>query len=92
MRSGSATLLVLANAILVVALWLATALYGYAELRWTSLIVVTGLVVLFAPGLFEVWPQSFRDRRRGLVVLASAQLLALVALARLVRPLWVKMS
>jgi len=92
MRSNAATLLILGNAILLVALWMGTGLYGYAELRWSTLIVVTGLVVLFAPGLFEVWPASFRDGRTGLVVLVSVQLLALAALAKVAGPSWTQMS
>ena len=60
-RSGAATLLVVGNAVLLAALLIGTGLYGYAELRWSTLIVVTGLVVLFAPGLFEAWPSSLRD-------------------------------
>src|SRR3954465_189334 len=74
MKSGMATLLVVGNAVLLAALWAGTGFYGYAELRWSTLIVVTGLIVLFAPGLFEIWPASFRDGRTGLVVLVSVQL------------------
>jgi len=92
MRSSAATLLVVGNAILLAALWMGTGLYGYAELRWSTLIVVTGLVVLFAPGLFEVWPSSFRDGRTGLVVLVSVQILALATLARVAGPSWANMS
>src|SRR2546430_4271333 len=50
---SAATLLVVGNAVLLTALVLGTSLYGYAELRWSTLIVVAGLVVLFTPGLFE---------------------------------------
>jgi hypothetical protein len=81
-RSGAATALAVGNGVLLVALLAGTGLYGYAELRWSSLIVVTGLVVLFAPGLFEAWPASMRDGPGGLVALAGIQLCALVALAK----------
>ncbi len=81
-RSGLPTLLAAGNGILLFTLLVGTGLYGYAELRWTTLIVVTGLVVLFAPGLFEVWPSSFRDGRTGLVVLIGVQILALATLAK----------
>ena len=40
--SGTSALLVLGNAILVAALLTGTGLYGYAELRWSSLIVPPG--------------------------------------------------
>jgi hypothetical protein len=92
-RSGAATLLlVVGNGLLLSALLVGTGLYGYAELRWSSLIVVTGLVVLFAPGLFELWPPPVRDGRTGLVVLIGVQILALAALAKLTGPPWANMS
>lgn len=91
-RSGAAKILVVGNGLLLAALLVGTGLFGYAELKWSSLIVVTGLVVLFAPGLFEVWPASLRDGPKGLVVLVSAQLLALATLAKVASPSWANMS
>jgi hypothetical protein len=91
-RSGAATLLVIGNGLLLSALLVGTALYGYAELRWSTLIVVTGLVVLFAPGLFEVWPSSLRDGRTGLLMLIAVQIVALATLAKLTGPPWANMS
>jgi hypothetical protein len=90
-KSGAATLLVIGNGLLLLALLVGTGLYGYAELRWSTLVVVTGLVVLFAPGAFEAWPSSFRDGRTGLVVLIGVQILALATLAKLGSP-WANMS
>jgi hypothetical protein len=91
-KSAAATLLVAGNALLLAALVLGTGLYGYAELRMSTLIVVAGLVVLFAPGLFEAWPSSLRDSRIGLVVLVGIQVLALAALARVAGPAWTSLS
>jgi hypothetical protein len=91
-RSGAATLLVVGNGLLLSALLVGTGFYGYAELRWSSLIVVTGLVVLFAPGLFEASPSSLRDGLTGLVVLIGVQILALATLAKLAAAPWVSMS
>jgi hypothetical protein len=91
-RSGTSTMLVFGNAVLLAALLTGTGLYGYAELRWSTLVVVSGLVVLFAPGLFEVWPSSWRDGSTGLVVLVGVQMLALAALAKLAEPSWVNLS
>jgi hypothetical protein len=85
-RSHAATVLVFGNAVLLVALLAGTGWYGYAELKWSSLIVVTGLVVLFAPGLFEVWPAPLRDGPGGLVALVGIQTLALAALAKVAGP------
>jgi hypothetical protein len=81
-KSGAATVLVVGNAVLLAALLLGTGYYGYAELRWSSLIVVAGLVVLFAPGLFDIWPSSWRDGSAGLAVLVGVQMLALATLAK----------
>ena len=87
-RSGAALLLVVGNALLLATLLAGTGLYGYAELRWSSLVVVAGLVVLFAPGLFEIWPSSIRDGRTGLAILVGVQMLALATLAKVAAPSW----
>jgi hypothetical protein len=84
--SGTSTLLVIGNAVLLATLLIGTGLYGYAELRWSTLIVVAGLVVLFAPALFEIWPSSLRDGSTGLIVLVGVQMLALAALAKVAGP------
>jgi hypothetical protein len=91
-KSGAATLLVVGNAVLLIVLLTATGWYGYAELRWSTLIVVGGLVVLFAPGLFEAWPLPLRDGSTGLIVLVGIQALALVALAKVGAPAWATIS
>jgi hypothetical protein len=86
--SGTATLLVAGNAILLATLLTGTGLYGYAELRWSTLVVVAGLVVLFAPGLFEAWPSPWRDGNTGLVVLVGVQALAIATLTKVAGPPW----
>jgi len=80
LKSNAGLMLVVGNAVLLTALSIGTAIFGYSELRWSTLIVVAGLVVLFSPGLFEVWPSSFRDGSKGLATLIGIQLLALAAL------------
>src|ERR1700749_1729302 len=85
-RSAAMTLLIAGNAILLAALLTATCVYGYSELRWSSLVVVTGLIVLFAPGLFQAWPSSLRDGRGGLAVLIGIQVVALAAPAKIAAP------
>ena len=85
-RSAGATLLIAGNAVLLAALLTATCIYGYSELRWSTLIVVTGLIVLFAPGLFQAWPSSLRDGRGGLMALIGIQAVALAALAKVGAP------
>ena len=90
--SSMSTLLVIGNAVLLAALLMGTGLYGYAELRWSTLIVVAGLVVLFAPTLFEIWPSSMRDGSAGLIVLVGVQMLTLAALAKVAGPSWANLS
>jgi hypothetical protein len=89
LKSNGGLVLVTGNALLLAALSVGTAYFGYSELRWTTLVVVAGLVVLFAPGLFEIWPASYRDGSKGLMVMMGVQLLALVTLTKLASPAWV---
>jgi hypothetical protein len=91
-RSSTAALLIAGNSVLLAALLTGTVVYGYAELRWSSLIVIAGLVVLFAPGLFEVWPASLRDGKSGLVVLVGVQTAALATLAKIAGLSWENLS
>ena len=91
-RSSAAALLIAGNAVLLTALLMATLFYGYAELRWSSLIVIAGLVVLFAPGLFEAWPAPLRDSKTGLVVLVGVQTAALASLAQIAGLSWANLS
>jgi len=91
-RSGATPLLVAGNAVLLAILLMGTGFYGYAELRVSTLIIVAGLVVLFAPALFEIWPSSLRDGTTGLVVLVGVQVLALAALAKVAGLAWANIS
>jgi hypothetical protein len=91
-RSAGMTLLIAGNAVLLAALLTGTGYYGYSELRWSSFIVVTGLIVLFAPGLFQAWPSSLRDGQGGLLALIGIQVLALAVLASIAVPDWTTLS
>ena len=82
LKTNAGLVLVAGNAVLLAALSIGTVIFGYSELRWSTLIVVAGLVVLFSPGLFEIWPSSFRDGSKGLATLIGIQLLALATLAK----------
>jgi hypothetical protein len=91
-RSKAGLWLVTVNIALLAVLTIGTGLFGYSELRWSTLVVVAGLVVLFTPALFEAWPSSFRDGSKGLAALIGIQLLALATLAKIVVPAWASVS
>lgn len=61
--------LIAVDVLLLAALAGGSIAYGVAHLRWTSLVIVAGLALLFAPALFNVWPQRLRDRTAGLMIL-----------------------
>ena len=65
-----------------VSLLVGTGLYGYAQLRWTTLVVISGLIFLFAPALIEEWPWRLRSAAIQLMVLVGVQALALAALIK----------
>lgn len=52
----------------VAALLIHTFWFGAQELRWYFLVIVAGLVVLFAPGLHDVLPASIREGVPGLAL------------------------
>ncbi len=81
-KSPAATALIIGNVVLLGMLLVATGLYGYLELRWTTLIVVSGLVFLFAPALIEEWRWPLPNATTGLSILVGIQALTLAVLAR----------
>lgn len=81
-RSLPTTLLVLGNVALLATLLAGTGLYGYTELRWSTLVVVSGLIFLFTPALFEEWRWPLRSATVELSILVGIQILALAVLAK----------
>jgi hypothetical protein len=67
------------------ALWLAllvgTCLFGVAELRWTSFVIVGGILFLFLPELFQAIPARWRNGWAGLAATGVTLAVALVLLA-----------
>ena len=73
--------LIVANLALVVLLALAAVLFAHQSLRWTSAVVLGGLIFLFTPSAFQAVPDQWRDSRAGLSVLGIIQVAALAAVA-----------
>ncbi len=74
--------LIVANSVALLALLAVTLRYGFAELRWTSLVVVGGLIFLFTPAAFQVLPERWRDGPGGLATLLALLLASLIMLFR----------
>lgn len=81
-RSLPATLLIVGNVVLLAMLLAGTGIYGYVELRWSTVVVVSGLIFLFTPALFEEWRWPPRNATIELSVLVGIQILALAVLAK----------
>ena len=68
------------------ALWIAvlaaTVRFAVTELRWTTFVIVAGILFLFVPDIFQTLPPRFRDGRSGLVVSACAFAVALLLLTQ----------
>jgi hypothetical protein len=73
--------LIVVNLALVVLLALAAGLFAHQSLRWTSAVVLGGLIFLFTPSAFQAIPDEWRDSRAGLSVLGIIQVAALAAVA-----------
>jgi hypothetical protein len=78
------SLLVLLNLALLAMLLIGVTLFAHETLRWTSVVVASGLIFLFVPSIFEVIPNHWRDSRGGLALLVALQL---ASLGLLVAPL-----
>lgn len=70
--SPAASALAVGDLVLLGVLVAGTAWFGFSHLRWTSLVIAGGSVALFAPGLFHLWPERWRDGRAGLALLLCA--------------------
>lgn len=60
--------LVIVSTVLWVALFASTFLYAIAELRWTSIVIVSGLLFLFIPEPFQAIPERWRNSSTGVLV------------------------
>jgi hypothetical protein len=77
----NSALLVLGHTALWLALLASTLVFAWLQLRWTTIVVVAGLLFLFIPELFQAIPTRFRDGRVGVAVGAFVITLTLGLLA-----------
>jgi len=82
-RPQMSNLLVLAATTLWIATLAATVHFAVTELRWTTIIIVAGVLFLFVPEIFQALPRRFRDGLPGLAISACAFVAALLLLAHL---------
>lgn len=67
-RRGAGPVLVLTNVGMVGLLLLSALLFAFAELRWTSLVVAGGMILLFSPFIVQDLPDGLKDNKIGLLV------------------------
>jgi hypothetical protein len=82
-RPQMPNLLVLAATMLWIATLAATLHFAVTELRWTTIVIVAGVLLLFVPEIFQALPRRFRDGVSGLTISACAFVAALLLLAHL---------
>jgi len=71
LRRPTGLALIAADVLMLLALVAGSLAYGATHLQWTSLVIITGLALLFAPGVFNVWPSRWRDGTAGLATLCA---------------------
>lgn len=76
--------LIAVNIVLLAAVVWLTLIFGVDRLRWTSMVIAAGFALLFAPGLFNVWPGRWRDGIAGLLLVMAGLGLTAAALQALV--------
>jgi len=75
------TALILGNTALWLTLLTGTGMFAYVELRWTTIVVVSGTLFLFIPELFQALPRRWRDGDLGLLGFSCVIVSALGVLA-----------
>ncbi|WP_407169713.1 hypothetical protein [Bradyrhizobium sp. ORS 111] len=82
-RSGAA---VIAATLLWIALSAGTITFAAVELRWSTIVVVGGVLFLFLPELFQALPRRWRDGPAGLAMSGCVMIVALALLAQVASP------
>lgn len=77
---------VIAATLLWSALLSGTIAFAVVELRWSTIVVMGGVLFLFLPELFQALPRHWRDGRAGLRISGCMMIAALVVLAEVAPP------
>jgi drug/metabolite transporter (DMT)-like permease len=81
-QAPALSFVVVAATALWIALLAATVRFAVSELRWTTTVIVAGILFLFVPEVFQALPRRFRDGPSGLAVSACAFVAALLLLTQ----------
>jgi hypothetical protein len=80
------SLAVIAATVLWLALSVGTIAFATIALRWTSIVIVGGVLILFLPAAFQALPERWRDGRAGLRISGCVMIAALALLACVAAP------
>jgi hypothetical protein len=81
LQSVSGSFLIILDSALLAGLLVLTVWFAYRELRWSSAIVVGGVIFLFAPFLTQDLPEKWKSGKPALVALLFLAVIALGLLA-----------
>lgn len=79
-RTASGAALLCTNVALLLAVTALTLVYCFTELRWTSIVVVGGLIFLGSPFVTQALPEPIKANKAGLALLATLLMLLLAIL------------
>jgi len=79
-RSPVGVLLVLLNVAMLAGLLALTLAHSYGELRWSSAVVVGGMIFLFSPFIVQDLPDRLKNGVAGMALLALLLIAALAVL------------
>jgi hypothetical protein len=85
---GRSALPVIAATVLWLALSVGTIAFAANALRWTTIVVVGGVLFLFLPAPFQAVPARWRDGQSGLRISGCVMIAALALLARVAAPVF----
>ncbi len=77
LQTSSGWLLIAVDTALLLGLLVLTIVFGYSQVRWSSMIVAGGAIFLFAPFMIQGLPETLKSGKAGLAMLLFLILIAL---------------